>query len=51
METYHIPVLLNQSCELMQLANGGVYVDLTFGGGGHTREILKRMGPDSRLYS
>ncbi len=51
METYHIPVLLEQSCELMGLADGGIYVDLTFGGGGHSREILRRMGANSHLYS
>ncbi len=38
---YHKPVLLHESIELMALKPGGVYVDLTFGGGGHSREILK----------
>ena len=51
METYHVPVLLTESCDLMGIADGGVYVDLTFGGGGHTREILRRMGPKSHLFS
>lgn len=40
---YHKPVLLHESIELMALKPGGVYVDLTFGGGGHSREILKRL--------
>lgn len=51
MENYHVPVLLTESCDLMEITNGCVYVDLTFGGGGHTREILRRMGPKSHLYS
>src|SRR6056300_868446 len=40
---YHKPVLLHESIELMALKPGGVYVDLTFGGGGHSREILKQL--------
>ena len=51
METYHVPVLLTESCDLMEITDGGVYVDLTFGGGGHSREILRRMGEKSKLYS
>ena len=42
-ENYHIPVLLEQSVDGLNIKDGGVYVDLTFGGGGHSREILKRM--------
>ncbi len=49
--TYHTPVLLEESIEGMRLHDGGVYVDVTFGGGGHSREILKRMGERSRLFS
>ena len=49
--TYHVPVLLEESMEGMNLHNGGTYVDVTFGGGGHSKEILKRMGTDSRLFS
>lgn len=49
--TYHIPVLLNESIDGMNLHNGGVYVDVTFGGGGHSKEILRRMDKKSRLLS
>ena len=49
-QTYHIPVLLNESMEGMNLHDKGIYVDLTFGGGGHSREILRRMGDNSRLF-
>lgn len=48
---YHIPVLLHESVEGMQITPGGTYVDLTFGGGGHSREILSRMDKDSLLFS
>lgn len=47
-EQYHIPVLLNESVDGLKIEPGGVYVDLTFGGGGHSREILKRIG-DGKL--
>ena len=50
-QTYHIPVLLHESIEGMNLKPKGVYVDVTFGGGGHSKEILRQMGPDSRLFS
>ncbi|WP_209319816.1 16S rRNA (cytosine(1402)-N(4))-methyltransferase RsmH [Ancylomarina longa] len=40
---YHIPVLLKESLEGLDIKSDGVYVDLTFGGGGHSREILKRL--------
>ena len=43
-EQYHIPVLLNESVDGLEIEPRGVYVDLTFGGGGHSREILKRLG-------
>ena len=39
---YHNPVLLNESVESLEIKNGGIYVDLTFGGGGHSKEILKK---------
>ena len=50
-ETYHIPVLLNESIEGLNLHANGTYVDVTFGGGGHSREILSRLEADSHLYS
>ncbi|MFR9603722.1 MAG: 16S rRNA (cytosine(1402)-N(4))-methyltransferase RsmH [Rikenellaceae bacterium] len=49
--TYHTPVLLTESVDLMDIKAGGVYADLTFGGGGHSRHILSRMDPSARLYS
>jgi 16S rRNA (cytosine1402-N4)-methyltransferase len=48
---YHIPVLLHQSVELLNIDPSGVYVDATFGGGGHSREILRRLGPAGALYA
>ena len=50
-QTYHIPVLLHESIEGMNLQPGGVYVDVTFGGGGHSKEILRQMDKDCRLLS
>ena len=49
-ETYHVPVLLKESVDGLGLRPGGVYVDVTFGGGGHSREILKRLGAEGRLF-
>lgn len=48
---YHIPVLLNESIDGMNIQTGGIYVDVTFGGGGHSKEILSRLDPTARLYS
>lgn len=48
---YHQPVLLDACLNAMELKEGGVYVDLTFGGGGHSREILARMGAHSSLIA
>lgn len=42
-ETYHVPVLLTESIDGLDIREGGVYVDVTFGGGGHSREILSRL--------
>src|SRR3712207_4657802 len=50
-EGYHVPVLLNESVEGLNLHQGGIYVDVTFGGGGHSREILSRLDAGSHLYS
>lgn len=50
-QIYHIPVLLDESINGMNLKPGGTYVDVTFGGGGHSKEILHRMDKDSRLFS
>ncbi len=50
-ETYHVPVLLHESIDGLDIKPNGVYVDVTFGGGGHSREILKRLGRNGRLYS
>ncbi len=48
---YHTPVLLETSVELMDIQPDGTYVDLTFGGGGHSRHILSKLGQKGRLYS
>jgi 16S rRNA (cytosine1402-N4)-methyltransferase len=47
---YHIPVLLNESLNGLNIHPSGVYVDVTFGGGGHSAGILKRLGSGGRLY-
>ena len=49
-EIYHIPVLLNESLELLNIKPEGIYIDLTFGGGGHSKEILKRI-PSGKLIA
>jgi 16S rRNA (cytosine1402-N4)-methyltransferase len=49
--TYHIPVLLNESVEGMNIHPDSICVDVTFGGGGHSREILSRLGKKGHLYS
>ncbi|MDG1037624.1 MAG: 16S rRNA (cytosine(1402)-N(4))-methyltransferase RsmH [Polaribacter sp.] len=48
--SYHNPVLLQESVNALSIKEGGVYVDVTFGGGGHSREILKRLGVNGRLF-
>ena len=50
-ETYHIPVLLNKSIDGLNIQPGGIYVDVTMGGGGHSHEILKRLDANAHLYS
>ncbi len=49
-ETYHVPVLLEESVGGLDIKPGGIYVDVTFGGGGHSREILRRLGDNGRLF-
>lgn len=48
---YHNPVLLHASVEGLNIKPSGVYVDVTFGGGGHSREILSRLGPNGKLFA
>ena len=50
-ETYHVPVLLQESIDGLDIKPDGIYVDVTFGGGGHSKEILKRLGKNGHLYS
>ena len=50
-QTYHVPVLLKESVEGMNLQPGGIYVDVTFGGGGHSKEILRQGDSTIRLFS
>lgn len=49
--TYHVPVLLGESVDGLNIKPGGIYVDVTFGGGGHSREILSRLTDGAHLYS
>ena len=48
---YHNPVLLKESVEGLQIKPDGTYVDVTFGGGGHSKEILKQLGPNGKLFA
>ena len=47
---YHNPVLLKETVDGLNIKPDGVYVDVTFGGGGHSKEILSRLGPDGKLF-
>ena len=49
--TYHTSVLLNECIEGLAINPQGIYVDVTFGGGGHSKEILKHLGPEGRLIA
>lgn len=48
---YHVPVLLTETVDGLNIQPGGIYVDVTFGGGGHSREILRRLDETAHLYS
>lgn len=48
---YHIPALLEECMSGLAIKPQGIYTDVTFGGGGHSRAIMQRLGPDGRLYS
>lgn len=48
---YHNPVLLTETVDGLNIKSNGVYVDVTFGGGGHSKEILRRLGPDGKLFA
>lgn len=48
---YHNPVLLKETVDGLNIVENGVYVDVTFGGGGHSKEILKQLGKDGRLFA
>ena len=50
-EDYHVPVMLQECLEGMQLRPEGCYVDVTFGGGGHSRAILEHLASGGHLYS
>ena len=50
-EVYHVPVLLKESVDGLNIKPSGIYVDVTFGGGGHSREILSRIGTKGHLFS
>ena len=49
--SYHSPVLLKESVDALNIKEDGVYVDVTFGGGGHSREILSRLGEKGKLFA
>src|SRR5690349_24044660 len=48
---YHVPVLLHETIDGLDIQPNGSYVDCTFGGGGHSKEILKRLAPNGRLIA
>lgn len=48
-DAYHVPVMLKEAVDALSVKPDGIYVDCTFGGGGHSREILSRLGPNGRL--
>lgn len=48
---YHVPVMLRECMDALAIKRDGTYVDVTFGGGGHSRELLKHLGPEGRLFA
>lgn len=48
---YHVPVMLKECMDALAIKPDGVYVDVTFGGGGHSKEILKHLGPEGKLFA
>lgn len=48
---YHNPVLLQESVDGLSIKENGIYVDATFGGGGHSKEILRKLGPKGKLFA
>ena len=50
-QVYHVPVMLGECMDALDIKSDGVYVDVTFGGGGHSREILRRLGPEGKLIA
>lgn len=48
---YHNPVLLHPTVDGLNIKPDGIYVDVTFGGGGHSKEILRRLGPNGKLFA
>ena len=48
---YHIPVLFQESIDALAIKPNGTYVDVTFGGGGHSKEILNKLGEKGRLIA
>lgn len=50
-DAYHVPVMLDACMDALAIDQAGTYVDVTFGGGGHSRELLGRLGPAGRLYA
>ncbi len=50
-QPYHVPVMLHETIDGLNIQRDGIYVDCTFGGGGHAKEILQRLGPNGRLFA